>query len=143
MTELTKLVPFVKENAKLTLEEFEAAYNGAFLVFRIPDTPPAYVFLPREAGFKMTIGRDESADLTFETDEVLDPVHLSVAYHPGFYGWVVEDNNSEFGTHVAKVRMQPGKVQLLLDLESVKASELLKMQFYSSNTLFARITKGR
>ncbi len=142
MTELTPLRPFVAENSKLEQSEFEAAFDGAFLVFRIPDVQPSYVFLPRQEGFKLTIGRGPDADLTFEADEVLDPLHLSVAYHRGFYGWVVEDLDTSFGTHVAKLRLQPGKVQLLLDLESIKASELLKMQFYSSQTLFARIKRS-
>ncbi len=139
MTELTQLRAFFAENSRIELDEFEAAYDGAFFLFRMRNMPPACVFLPRQEGFSMTVGSDEDADLPFEMDQTLDPIHMTVSYHQGFRGWVVVDHETSFGTHVADMRLQPGKAQLLIDREVVKAGGLLEMQFYLNKTLFTRM----
>ena len=138
--EIVPLARFFAEHGPSVREEFLSLFAGGFLLVRIQGAPPGSVFMPRQEGFAMRIGSDEDADLAFEEDQTMDPLHATVTYHKGFRGWTIEDHETSFGTHVGDERLQKGRPHLLQDREVVRpGGGIVEMQFYLAETLWKRM----
>jgi len=140
VTEQIPLADFFREHGSTAKEDFLALFNGAFLLIREQQSPPVAVRLGREEGFKLVIGSDEDVDLPFEMDQTMDAEHVTIAYHPGFRGWTVEDHDTSFGTHIGEERLVKGRPTLLQDRQLLKpGGGLVEMQLYLAETLWRRM----
>jgi hypothetical protein len=143
MDEPIALTQFFRQHGGLSEAEFHERFDGAFLLMRLGKTPPLVLFVPRDPERKVTIGSDEDCVLESFTDPTLDAQHAVVSYHRGFRGWTVEDQGSEFGTHVDGDRVSAGRPILLQDRAVVKpGGGLTEVQFYLAETLYQRIKKA-
>ncbi len=143
MAEILILTQFFRQQGGRPLEEFLEDFPGAFLMARHQKLPPLIVPLPKDPSFRLTVGSDEECDLDFDADPTLDPVHLTITYHPGFRGWTVEDPGSSFGTHVDGERVSSGRTTLLSDRSQIKpGGGLTELQFYLAETLYGRMNKA-
>jgi hypothetical protein len=142
MAELELLTTFFRTHASLAKEVFAAQFPGAFVLARCASSPPLVIHLPAEDGFKIMIGSEEDCDVSFEIDPTLDPHHATIAYHAGFRGWTVEDHQTSFGTTVDAERLAAGRPLLLRDRQVVKVGGQSELQFYASDTLWARMSKA-
>jgi pSer/pThr/pTyr-binding forkhead associated (FHA) protein len=144
MGEPQLLTQFFGEHADTARDEFLARFPGAFILSRFHGTPPQLMFLPRQDGFKLSVGADEDCDFSFELDQTLDGRHATIAYHPGFRGWTVsEDTKSNFGTTVDGERLGAGRPLLLQDRQVIKLGVgMAELQFYSAETLWTRMNKA-
>lgn len=144
MGEPTQLTDFFREHAKTDKNVFLERFPGAFLLGRFRATPPLILFLPAQDGFRITAGAEEDCDFSFELDQTLDPIHVVVAYHPGFRGWTVtEEERTNFGTTVDNERLTPLRPLLLRDRQVVRlGGSLSELQFYSAETLWTRMSKA-
>lgn len=137
------MAAFFKEHAAAGAEAFASRFPGAFLLVRHKGVPPMVVHLPREEGFSVVAGSDEDVDLSFETDQTLEPKHATFAYHTGFRGWTVQDDGSSFGTEVGGERIPKGRPLMLQDRAVIKlGAGLTEVQFYLSATLWDRMSKA-
>ena len=96
MVEPIVLSTFFKTYGGSSKEDFLAEFPGAFLLVRAQGQPPGAVHIEAQEGFRMVLGSDEDADLSYELDQTLDPEHAAITYHVGFKGWNVEDLGSSF-----------------------------------------------
>lgn len=144
MGEPQLLTQFFSEHAGAAKEEFLARFPGAFILCRFRGTPPQLMFLPRQDGLKLTVGSDEDCDFSFELDQTLDEQHAAIAYHPGFRGWTVcEEQKSNFGTTVDGERLTSGRPLLLQDRQVIKlGAGMAELQFYTAETLWVRMNKA-
>lgn len=140
MAEIVTLRRFFAEHGPSAKEEFLALFPGGFLLIRMQGAPPGAVFLPRQEGFTLKVGSDEDMDLSFELDQTLDAHHATIAYHKGFRGWTVEDQETSFGTHVGDERLTKGRAHLLQDKDVIKlGGGIVQTQFYLGETLWKRM----
>ncbi|MCO5166006.1 MAG: hypothetical protein M9894_06515 [Planctomycetes bacterium] len=144
MGEPSQLTDFFREHAKTAKNEFLERFPGAFVLGRFRATPPVIVFLPAQDGVRVSAGAEEDCDIPFELDQTLDPIHVVVAYHPGFRGWTVtEEERTNFGTTIDGERLTPLRPLLLRDRQVVKlGGALSELQFYTSETLWTRMNKA-
>lgn len=144
MGEPQLLTQFFGAHASTDKETFLAQFPGAFLLGRFRSSPPQLLFVPRQEGLKVTIGADEDCDFSFELDQTLESQHATIAYHPGFRGWTVqEDQKTSFGTTIDGERLQSGRPLLLQDRQVIKlGGGMAELQFYSAETLWTRMNKA-
>lgn len=134
---------FMKEHAAGGEEAFKKRFPGAFLLIRFRGSSPSLVYLPPDEGFSIVAGSDEDADLSFETDQTLEPRHATFAYHTGFRGWTIQDDGTSFGTEVAGERVAKGRPLMLQDRAKIKlGGGLTEVQFYLAVTLWQRMSKA-
>lgn len=142
MGEPVPLSVFFKEHGAFTEESFLEKYDGGFLLLRYKGSPPAAFYLQGKEGFEISIGSDEDCDLAFEMDQTMNGRHATIAFHPGFRGWTIEDHESNFGTYVGKQKIQQGRAHLIGNREVVKVGGLMVMQLYTSKALWDRMSKA-
>lgn len=134
---------FMKEHATGGEEAFKKKFPGAFLLIRFRGSSPSLVYMPPEEGFSIVCGSDEDVDLSFETDQTLEPRHATFAYHTGFRGWTIQDDGTSFGTEVAGERVAKGRPLMLQDRAKIKlGGGLTEVQFYLATTLWQRMSKA-
>lgn len=143
MVEPIVLSTFFKTYGGSSKEDFLAEFPGAFLLVRAQGQPPGAVHIEAQEGFRMVLGSDEDADLSYELDQTLDPEHAAITYHVGFKGWNVEDLGSSFATHVDDERLIEGRPVLLRDRSVIKpGGGLVQLQFYDAESLWERMSKA-
>lgn len=144
MAEPQQLTDFFRQHAKSGKDEFLARFPGAFLLGRFKNSSPQLLFLPAQEGLRVVTGSADECDFCFELDQTLDEHHVIVAYHTGFRGWTVqEEEKSSFGTTVDGVRLAVGRPLLLRDRQEIKlGGGLSELQFYTAETLWTRMNKA-